>query len=92
MNALNMKTPDELGVVIAMNLRAQRKARKLSMKRMAEMSGVSFGSIKRFEASGEISLKSLLKIAIVLDCADAFSELFAQVEPRSIQEIIDGNL
>ena len=91
MNKL-FKTPSELGQMIAMNMRARRKASKLSLKRLSEMSGVSYGSMKRFEASGEISLKSLLKIAIILDCADAFEQLFAGVEPKSIQEIIDGNL
>lgn len=86
------KTPSSIRNKIAMNARAQRKARKLSVKRLAEMSGVSYGSIKRFEASGEIALTSLLKIAIVLDCADAFEQLFADAGPQSIQEIIDGKL
>ena len=86
------KTPSELGKMIALNMRACRKARKLSLKRLSEISGVSYGSLKRFETSGEISLKSLIKIAIVLDCTDAFWELFASATPQSIQEIIDGKL
>ena len=84
-------TPAELGHKIAANARAVRKARKISQKRLSEMAGVSFGSIKRFEATGEISLKSLLKIAIVLDCAEGFSGLFSHT-PLTIQEIIDGKL
>jgi len=86
------KTPGELGQMLAANVRKRRKARKLSIKRLSELSGVSFGSMKRFESTGEISLTSLLKIAIVLDCAEAFKLLFADTAPRSIQEIIDGNL
>ena len=86
------KTPSELGQMIALNMRVRRKASKLSLKRLSEMSDVSYGSLKRFESSGEISLISLLKIAIVLGCADAFEQLFAGVEPQSIQEIINGNL
>jgi len=87
-----LKTPSALGHIISANVRTRRKARKISMKRLSEMSGVSYGSIKRFETSGEISLMSLLKIALVLDCADDFSKLFSNNEPMSIQEIIDGNL
>jgi len=89
---VNFKTPREFSRLIAQNVRMQRKLRKLSQARLAEMSGVSYGSVKRFESTGEIALTSLLKIAIVLDCADAFSELFARTVPSSIQEIIDGNL
>ena len=88
----DFKTPGELGHIIALNVRERRKARKLSLKRLSEMSGVSYGSMKRFEASGQISLTSLLKIAIVLDCTEAFGQLFARAEPQSIQEIIDRKL
>ena len=86
------KTPGDLKQMIAMNVRACRKARKLSLKRLSEMSGVSYGSMKRFESSGEISLASLLKIAVVLNCTNAFEQLFVRAEPQSIQEIIDGKL
>ncbi|MCL2821209.1 MAG: helix-turn-helix domain-containing protein [Oscillospiraceae bacterium] len=81
-----------MGKLIAGNLRGRRKNYKLSMQRLAELSGVSFGSVRRFEETGEISLMSLLKIAIVLDSADEFAQLFEVQEPRSIMEIIDGNL
>lgn len=87
-----MKTPKELSLIIAANVRKRRKGRKLSMQDLAEKSGVSYGSVKRFENCGEISLTSLLKIATVLDCADVFEELFAEQEIRSIQEIIDGKV
>lgn len=87
-----MKTPKELSLSIAANARKCRKGQKLSMKDLAEKSGVSYGSIKRFESIGEISLISLLKIAIVLDYADDFEQLFTEVEIHSIQEIIDGTV
>ena len=87
-----MKTPKELSRIIAATVRKRRKERKLSMQDLAEKSGVSYGSVKRFESSGEISLLSLLKIATVLDCADGFEALFAEQEIRSIQEIIDGKV
>ena len=87
-----MKTPKELSLLIAANVRKRRKGQKLSMQDLSDKSGVSYGSIKRFESIGEISLTSLLKIAVVLDCADGFEQLFAETEIRSIQEIIDGGI
>lgn len=87
-----MKTPKGSCQIIAKNERAQRKARKLSMEKFAEISGVSLGSLKRFENTGEISLVSLLKLAIVLDCAEEFEQLFVKERIMSIQEIIDGKV
>ena len=48
------------------------------------MSGVSYGSIKRFEATGQISLISLIKIATALGVADELRELFTDVPYRNI--------
>ena len=43
-----------------------RKAKKLTQKQLAERTGVSYGSIRRFEQTGEISLLSLVKIILCL--------------------------
>lgn len=74
---------------IAKRMQKKRKANKLTQEQLAQRSGVSLGSIKRFERSGEISLSSLVKIAFILDCEDDFDGLFAKKEYRSIQEVID---
>ena len=87
-----MMTPKELGMKIAANLKKLRKQRKLSQKALAEKAGLSYGSMKRFEQTGEISLESLLKIAIVLGETAPFESLFKPTEIKSIQEIIDGNV
>jgi transcriptional regulator with XRE-family HTH domain len=50
---------------LAMRVRARRREGKLSQAALAEKSGVSLGSLKRFERSGDISLASLLRIAVV---------------------------
>ena len=53
------------------------------------MSGVSYGSIKRFETTGMISLLSLTKIAMALDMADELRNIFTSVPYRDIQEVIN---
>ncbi len=67
----------------------KRKALKLSQEELAKRSGVSFGSVKRFESTGEISLTSLLKIAVVLESEEDFNLLFARKNYQSLQEVID---
>lgn len=87
---LNFKTPNEIQLEIAKNVREKRKKLKLTQEEFAKKSGVSFGSIKRFENTGEISLFSLVKIALVLNCEDEFLNLFKQKQYDSIEEIING--
>ena len=52
MEALIWETADELDQKLASRLRNIRKRRAISQQRLADMSGVSYGSIKRFEATG----------------------------------------
>ncbi len=89
MITIEQKTPKEIQTDIALRIKDIRKRRKLSQQRLAEKSGVSLGSVKRFENTGEISLKSLIKIALALEIDDEISGLFAEVPFLSIEEIIN---
>ena len=82
------ETAEELDQKLAQRVRNIRKRRSISQERLASMSGVSYGSIKRFETSGQISLISLTKIAMALDIADDIRNLFTTVPYRDIQEVI----
>lgn len=88
MNNIFLKTPQEQGLHIADNLKLLRKGRKLSLRELANQSGVSYASLRRFEETGEISLKSLIKVAIVLDATEPLDKLFAVTEVKSINELI----
>ena len=66
-----------------------RKRKKITQKQLAARSGVSLGSLKRFEQSGEISLQSLKKIAIALDMENELEGLFDNVPFASIKEVIN---
>ena len=74
---------------IASRVRERRKEAKLSQLELAGRSGVSFGSVKRFENTGEISLSSLVKIAFALGYEDDFSKLFIRKNYQSIQDVIN---
>ena len=87
----NKKTPKEIDKVIAGRIRSIRRRRKISQKRLSEKSGVSLGSVKRFENSGEISLISLTKIAVALELDGELERLFEDAPYLSIEEIINEN-
>lgn len=83
------ETAEELDQKLAQRIRNIRRRRSISQEKLAEMSGVSYGSIKRFETSGQISLISLTKIAIALDLTDELRNLFTQAPYKDIQEVIN---
>ena len=85
-----IKLPSDLLKGIADNARTRRKDLLLSQETLAARSGVSFGSVKRFEGTGKISLESLLKLAVTLDALKDFSSLFARKieEGLSLDEIL----
>ena len=84
-----LKTPEKYMIQIARRERMIRKKKKLSQADLSKKSNVSYGSLKRFEETGNISLASLIKIAIALDCIEEFETLF-RAEPESIEDIING--
>lgn len=86
---LYQKTWSEVNNEIAGKIIRLRKRKKISQKELALRSGVSLGSVKRFEQSGEISLQSLTKIAIALDVEDELLNLFDDVPFESIEEVIN---
>ncbi|MBQ4075848.1 MAG: helix-turn-helix transcriptional regulator [Clostridia bacterium] len=82
------ETPEEINLALAQRLSRIRKRRKLSQQELSEKSNVSYGSIKRFETSGQISLISLTKLCVALDCVDEIRNLFTNVEYSSIEEVL----
>lgn len=80
----NLKTPQEVRRDIAAKAQGRRLLLNMSQKELAERSGVSLGSVKRFETSGEISLSSMLSIATVLNELAAFAELFSPPRPENL--------
>ena len=89
MRQLVWETAEELDQKLAQRVRNIRKRRSISQEKLASMSGVSYGSIKRFEMTGKISLLSLTKIAMALDIADELRGIFTNIPYKDIQEVIN---
>ena len=89
MEALVWETPEELDQKLADRVRNIRSRRSISQQKLAKMSGVSYGSIKRFETTGQISLISLTRIAIALGIADELRNIFSKVPYLSMEEVLN---
>lgn len=93
MISINMITPSEMQKAIANRARDLRLELNLSQQTLSEKSGVSYGSLKKFEQTGQISLESLLKLAVILRRMDDFNALFVRKSAEkalSLDELI-GN-
>ena len=82
------ETAEEINENLAKRIRNIRRRRRISQERLSEISGVSLGSVKRFESTGNISLLSLTRISIALDLADEIRNIFTEVPYQSIEEVI----
>lgn len=71
-----LKSSQEIMQDIATRAREIRLSQNLTQAGLSLRSGVSLGSLKRFEKTGEISLKSLIDIAVALGCLGDFEKLF----------------
>ena len=73
---------------LAERARRQRLDENLTQDGLAARAGVSLGSLKRFERTGEISLENLIRIALALGAAEEFNRLFVPHDPRNLDEIL----
>jgi transcriptional regulator with XRE-family HTH domain len=80
--------PAVLAQKIAIQLKKRRIELNLTQQALSEKAGISLGSLKRFESKFEISLKSLLMIAVVLDATEEFHHLFSKKYYQNIQEVV----
>ena len=86
----NPKTPNDIAKELVEKIKQHRKKLKISQTQLAAKSGVSLGSIKRFESKYEISLNSFIKILIALNLERDLENLFTQKCYNSIEEVING--
>ena len=66
----------------------RRKEAGLTQKELSERSGVSYGSIRRFESSGDVSLHSLLKISMEICCLENFNVLFKNIALKDLRDYL----
>ena len=72
---LSLLVPKDVMLLYGSRVRALRIRDGITQKELALRAGVAEGTIKRFEQTGEIQLRSLLAIALVLGRLDEFADM-----------------
>lgn len=86
--SFNVANPTEVATQIASRVKARRLELNLTQEGLASRAGVKFSTYRRFEQTGEISLRGLLGIAFALDSLGEFDELFAQKKYQSLDDVL----
>ena len=73
---LSLLVPKDVMLLYASRVRALRIRDGITQKELAQRAGVAEGTIKRFEHTGEIQLRALLAVALVLGRLDEFAGMF----------------
>lgn len=84
-------TPEETAQSLAEKIRALRLARNWKQATLAERSGVTLASLRRFERTGQASLQNLLKLAFAMGRLDDFEQLLQPPDAGSIAELEAAN-
>ena len=73
---------------VAGRVKQRRLEKGWTQKVLAAKAGVTLPSYRRFETTGEISLRSLIMLAFALDMTDEFEALFSIKAYQSIDDIL----
>lgn len=88
MLSLELTSAAEQAQALAARVRALRLRLGWTQVEAAGRAGMTLASYKRFERTGEIALRSLLKLALVMDQLDRVEALFQPPPWRSLDEAI----
>ena len=85
---IHLQSPPEVAASIAERAKEKRLRLNITQKELAKRSGVSLGSIKRFEQTAEIPLKHLIRIAFALYSTEDLNQLFKESPYRTTEDVI----
>ncbi|MBR6746661.1 MAG: helix-turn-helix transcriptional regulator [Muribaculaceae bacterium] len=86
--SFSITNPNDVAIQIAARVKTRRLELNLTQEGMASRAGVKFATYRRFEQTGEISLRGLLQISFALNCLDEFNALFAHKQYLSLDDVL----
>lgn len=85
----DIQNPNEVALQIAARAKSRRLELNLTQEGMAARAGLKFATYRRFEQTGEISLRGLLQIGFALNALSEFDALFAQKQYQSLDDVLN---
>lgn len=83
----SLHTPEEISQTLAARLKELRLLKRWKRRTLAERSGVTEASLKRFEQTGKVSMENFLKLVFALGRLDEIETLLRPAAARSIKEL-----
>jgi len=87
---LGKRSPENIRIDLARRFKQCRKNKKITQQELSKRTLISYGTIKRFEQTGYISLDVLIVIASALDMSTDFDLLFNPKKNLSYEELSHG--
>jgi len=88
---LSLNTAYDTQLDLKEHLQQQRKSQKLSVEALSEKSGVPYGTIRKFERTGNISLRQFLMLVEALGELNQLRQFLQQEKvPKTIDEVLNN--
>lgn len=87
--AFTISNPSDIALQIVARVKARRLELDLTQEGLAARAGVKFATYRRFEQTGEISLKGLLQVGFALNALTDFDALFAQKQYQTLDDVLN---
>ena len=81
--------PGQMQQEVARREKERRRRLGYTQEQLARKAGMSLGSLRRFEQTGQVSFASLVALSYALGCSEELEGLFAKPAYRSIEEVLD---
>ena len=81
----------ELLMTLADNVKSRRLERNLTQKDLSQKLNICLPTYRKFEQTGNLSLKNFIKIAIFFEETQNIKNLFTQTRYQSIEEVLEAS-
>jgi transcriptional regulator with XRE-family HTH domain len=86
---LSLHSPTDILRHVSQRVRARRLERAWTQAELAERSGVSLATLRRFERTGEGPFALVVQVALALGAAEGLLALFPPPEVQAIEDVLE---